>query len=559
MPLRLFKGFLPTTRAAALRDAIAGVSLASMDIPQLLGYARIAGMPPVTGLYTALLPIIAFAILGASSNLVVAADSATATILASKLSTLAAPASQQYIALAGMTALLTALMLGIARVFRLGFLADFLSRTVLVGFLAGVGVQVGVAMLGDMLGIQISSRLTIAQLGELARHLPTTSVPTLTISSLTVAAILLSKRYRPRWPIALLAVIGADITSVVGNLAAHGIATIGPLHVGLPRLTWFSLGWLQILDLLQVAGSCFVVVLAQSAATSRAFALQYGAHIDEDGDLLGLAAANIAAALSGAFVVNGSPTQTAMAHQAGARSQIAQLTLAVVVVGVLVFLVRWLQYLPQCVLASVVFTIAVGLVAVKQLGAIRQESPGEFALALTTALVVVVAGVETGIFIAIVLSLLRHVRHSYRPHTTVLSPDTAGRWSPGPSRAGLESAPGLIVYRFGADLFYANEHQFANEVQQLIDAAPHPVRWFVIDASAITDLDYSAGRSLNALCAKLATRGVTVIFGRVTPYLRSDMDRHGVTSVIGSSNIFETLHEAIARTQCGERPALRQD
>lgn len=546
MGFKLLKGVLPINRASAVRDATAGVVLASMDIPQLLGYARIAGMPTVTGLYTGLLPIIAFAFFGASRNLVVAADSATATIFASKLSTLAAPSSTQYIALAGITALLTALMLLIARIFRLGFLADFLSRTVLVGFLAGVGVQVGTAMLGDMLGIQVSSRATLVQISLIATHLSAIHWQALAISAVVVTTILSFKHYRPHWPVPLAAVVMGIASSMIWNFAGQGISVIGPLEVGLPHLHLFDVGWFRMLSLLQVSASCFVVVIAQSAATSRAFAERYGDPVDEDADLLGLAAANVASALSGAFVVNGSPTQTAMAEQAGARSQMAQVMLAAVVVVVLLFLGRLLQYLPQCVLASVVFTIAVGLVAVKQLSAIRRESPGEFVLAITTGLAVVAAGVETGIFLAIALSLLRHVRHSYRPHTMVFVPNKVSRWEPVPLQAGLQTAPGLIVYRFGSDLFYANEHLFAEEIRRLIETAPDPVHWFIVDASAITDLDYSAGRTVNTLCKEMAEQGIKVIFARVSQFLLADMDRHGVTSVIGAGNIHPTLHEALA-------------
>lgn len=546
MIIWLFRGLLPVSRISALRDAGAGIILASMDIPQLLGYARIAGMPAVTGLYTGLLPVLAFALFGASRSLVVAADSATATILGSKLATLAEPSSAQYIALAGMTALLTALMLLIARVFRLGFLADFLSRTVLVGFLAGVGIQVGAAMLGDMLGIPVSSRSTLRQIGQIVPHLSTIHWPTFIISALVVTIILLFKHFRPRWPVALAAVVFGIGASIAWDFSGRGIDVIGSLSIGAPHLQLFHIGWFQALDLLQVAASCFVVIMAQSAATSRAFAERYGDQVDQNADLLGLAAANAAAALSGAFVVNGSPTQTAMAEQAGARSQIAQLMLAASVVIVLLFLTHWLQYLPQCVLASLVFTIAIGLIAIKSMNAIRRESPGEFVLALITAFAVVIAGVETGIFFAIALSLLRHVHHSYRPHTMIFAPDNESRWKSIPSRAGLETAPGLIVYRFGSDLFYANEHLFTDEVRRLIDTAPTPVRTFIIDASAITDLDYSGGRSINSLCKELAENGIKVMFARASQYLCADMDRHNVTSVIGSNNIYSTLHEALA-------------
>ncbi|MBN3852919.1 SulP family inorganic anion transporter [Paraburkholderia sp. Ac-20340] len=546
MALDLFRGVRPITREGALRDAKAGVLLASMNIPQLLGYARIAGMPAVTGIYTGFLPLIAFALFGASRHLVVAADSATATIFASKLSTMAAPSSAEYVALAGMTALLTAAMLLLARIFKLGFLADFLSRTVLVGFLTGVGMQVGVAMLGDMLGIPFTSRRTVLQIKQIVLQFNTIHWQPLAISALVVATILLFKRLKPGWPVPLLAVVGGIAASASFDFAGHGIAITGPVEGGLPHIDFPGVGWFQMIDLLQVAASCFVIIVAQSAATSRAFAEKYGERVDEDRNLLGLAAANATAAISGAFVVNGSPTQTAMGDQAGARSQFAQLVFAGVVVVVLLFFSRWLQYLPRCVLAAIVFTIAVGLVHIGQLIDMRAESRGEFRLAVVTAISVVVIGVENGILIAIGLSLLRHVRHSYRPHTMVLMPNEAGRWMPMPAQAGQMTAPGLIVYRFGADLFYANDHFFVDDLRRLIDGAPAPVRWLVIDAAAITDVDYSAGRSVNELCESLRNSGVHVIFGRVNRYLRADMDRHGITPVIGAENIYTTLHEALA-------------
>jgi SulP family sulfate permease len=217
-----------------------------------------------------------------------------------------------------------------------------------------------------------------------------------------------------------------------------------------------------------------------------------------------------------------------------------------VVVVVLLFFSRYLQYLPHCILASIVFTIAIGLINVQSLRAIRRETPGEFTLAVITALAVVVLGVEHGILLAVVLSLLRHVRHSYRPHTMMLAPGAGGRWQPVPARPGTQTAPGLIVYRFGADLFYANDHFFVEDVRALIGQAPSKVRWFVVDASAITDLDYSAARSLNDLLDLLKQQNVEVVFARVNRYLRSDMDRHGITEAVKASCVFSTMHEALA-------------
>jgi high affinity sulfate transporter 1 len=549
--VRVLDGIRPVTRAGAMRDVMAGITLASMNIPQVLGYTRIAGTPVVTGLYTVLLPVIAFALLGSSRHLVVAADSATAAILAGSISHMAAPDSARYVALVGMVALLTAALLLAARIFKLGFLADFLSRTVLIGFLTGVGFQVGIAMLGGMFGIDVASPRTLVQLWEFARGLPHLHAPTLALSVLVAGAILVGRRIVPRVPIALIVVLGTIAASAAFDFAARGIAIVGPVPGGLPAIALPDVTWREALALLPVAASCFVMIIAQSAATARVFALRHRERIDENADILGLSAANAAAALSGTFVVNGSPTQTAMGEQAGASSQIAQLAFATVVVLVLLFLTGPLQYLPRCVLAAIVFTIAVGMIDVAGLRDVQRESPGEFKLALLTAAAVVVIGVEQGILLAIALSLLQHVRHSYRPHTNVITMDAKGRREPEPARPGLETAPGLIVYRFGADLFYANTDRFVDEVRALVAHAPTPVRSFVVDASAMTDLDYSAARSLLDLIEDLAKRQVRLVFARVTPYLRADFDRHGITQAVGEHNIFAKLHEALAAIEFG--------
>jgi SulP family sulfate permease len=551
MRLNVFGGLYPLKLREAGRDAMAGVTLASMNIPQVLGYTRIAGTPVVTGLYTVILPLVAFAIFGSSRHLVVAADSATAAIFSNALSAMAEPASGKYMTLVAMLALLTASLLVVARIFKLGFLADFLSRTVLIGFLTGVGFQVGIAMLGDMLGVAVTSHRTLFQLQEIVWGLREISVPTLGLSTLVAGSILLGDKLAPRLPVALVMVVGMIAASAQFHLGDHGIAVIGPVPGGLPSIKFPEVSWSETLALLPVAASCFVMIIAQSAATSRVYAVRHHERVDENADILGLAAANAAAGMSGAFVVNGSPTQTAMAESAGARSQFAQLVFAGIVLLVLLFLTGPLQYLPLCVLASIVFTIAVEMIDVKGLCAIRRESPGEFNLAIFTAAGVVAIGVEWGIVMAIALSLVRHVRHSYRPHTAVLVPDAADQWMQVPATPGVETAPGLIIYRFGADLFYANDSHFVDEVHDLVERAPNPVRWFIVDAGAITDMDYSAAQSLRDLLKELSRQKVGMIFARVSPYLRSDMDRHGITDAMGKTHVFTTLHEAINAVHSG--------
>jgi sulfate permease, SulP family len=303
--------------------------------------------------------------------------------------------------------------------------------------------------------------------------------------------------------------------------------------------------WRDVQPLITVAASCAVMILTQSAATSRIYAARHHQEVDENADLLGLSAANVMAGLSGTFVVNGSPTQTAIAEGAGAGSQLAQLSTAVVVGVVLLFLTGPLQYLPRCVLGSLVFLVATRLVDFRSLRNIREESPQEFALAMTTAVVVVLVGVEQGIVLAMVLSLLRVVRNSYHPHSGVMVADANGVWTLVDAAPGVVTEPGLVLYRFGAALFYANAGRFAQEVTRAVGPVPSPVRWVVVDAEAMTHVDYSAARVVMELRKSLADAGVVLAFARVPWDAKADFDRHHLTEAIGPERIFNRLHDAL--------------
>lgn len=542
----LFRGIRQLPKSEIPKDILAGITVAAMNIPQVLGYTRIAGTPIVTGLYTLLLPLVAFAAFGSSRFLVVAADSATAAILAGGLTQVATVTSARYMALAGLVALMTGGCLLLARLLRLGFLADFLSQTVLAGFLTGVGFQVGIAVLGEMVGIQVHSNRTVLQVGEVISNLTAVHLSTLCISIAVIACILISRRISPMLPGPLMAVVGAIAVSGVFDFAGRGIQVIGPINGGLPHLGLPDVRWKDAWTVLPVVGSCFVMIVAQSAATARAYAVRHQERLDENTDLIGLAAANLGAAFSGTFVVDGSPTQTAMVERSGGRSQLAHLSTAAVVGLVLLFLTGPLRYLPECVLGAVVFTIAIGLVDLRSLRNIRRESPGEFTLAVTTAAMVVLVGVEAGIVLAMILSLLRIVQHSYHPHTGVLAKDEKGEWRTRPVLPVTEIDAGVVIYRFGAPLFYANSNRFSEEIRRLVAEAPVPVRWLVVDAGPITRIDYTAARSVSMLKQDLGRSGVRLAFAHVGPDLRADLDRHHLTEAIGPTMLFDTLRETLA-------------
>lgn len=542
----MFDSLRPFRRNDALRDLRAGITLAAMNIPQVLGYTRIAGMPVVTGLYTLLAPLAAFAIFGSSRYLVVAADSATAAILAGGLAGMAPIASPAWVNLAGYVALLTGAFLLLARLFRLGFVADFLSQTVLVGFLTGVGFQVGIAVLGETIGLPVNSRRTIGQLLEIAHELPGLQFPVLLVSGAVLGLVLILRHLAPKIPGPLVAVVSASAASALWRFSAHGIPTIGTITGGLPHASLHLIPWRQIWVLVPVAASCTIMIVTQSAATARVYALRHGQKLDENLDLVGLSTANIAAALTGTFVVNGSPTQTAMVETAGSGSQKAQLATAAVVVGVLLCLTRALEYLPQCVLGVLVLLVAVHLIDVRGLLAMRRESPGEFAVALMTAVTVIGLSVETGILLAMALSLVRIVRHSYRPHTGVIQLDNGAAWKVAQVAPGVVTEPGLVLYRFGAALFYANANRFAEDLLRLCRPSSSVVRWIVVDAEAITQIDYSASRVIAQVNEELGKSGVALGFARMSPDAMADFHRHHLADWIPSSHIFSRLHDALS-------------
>jgi MFS superfamily sulfate permease-like transporter len=344
----------------------------------------------------------------------------------------------------------------------------------------------------------------------------------------------------------LIAVAGAIVASSTYDFAGHGIRVIGPVVGGLPTLGLPDVSWNDAMALAPVVGSCFVMIVAQSAATARAYAVRHQQRLDENSDLVGLAVANVAAAMSGTFVVDGSPTQTAMVERSGGQSQVAHLSTAAVVALVLLFLTAPLKFLPLSVLGAVVFTIAIGLIDLRGLRAIRRESPGEYFLALATAAIVVFVGVEQGILLAMISSLLRIVQHSYHPHTALLDRDQKGEWRSRPAVPGAVTEPGLVIYRFGAPLFYANANRFSEEIRGLVEQAPEPLRWLIVDAGPITRVDYTAARVVRQLHEDLAHRGIRLAFAHVEPSLRADLDRHHLTEAIGPAQIFDTLHEALA-------------
>jgi sulfate permease, SulP family len=554
-PVTFLDGIRPYQRAWLSTDILAGVTLAALAIPEVMGYTKIAGTPVITGLYTILIPIAAFALFGSSKHLVVGGDSATAAIMYAGIAGLGIsglqPNTPQWVAFASLSALLAAAFLFLARVARLGFLANFLSRTVLVGFLTGVGIQVAIGQVGGMLGIPPPNVATnafsgaVRKLGLTLWHIGDASWQTTLVSVGVLAILIVFGRYVKPIPGGLVAVIGMIAASWIFDFQAHDISTLGPVPSGLPHIGFpQGMTWSDASKLLPTAASLFLVILAQSAATSRAYAVKYREPFDEGVDLVGLGLANIGAGFGSTFVVNGSPTKTEMVDEGGSHTQVAQLTTAAVVAVVLLFLTKPLQYLPNAVLAAVVFLIGLKLVDLRGLREILRLRKDEFAVAAVTAAVVVLVGVEQGIILAILLSLVLHVRRHYAPIDVVLTWDEhhhVRSLQPGP---GVISEPGLVVYRFGAGIFYANAQRLSDELLELAGGDPPP-RWIVIDAASIDDIDFTGGKTLGELAGELRQQRVVLAVAEIRQSVRTELDRYGLTAMIGADRIFDSVETAL--------------
>ncbi|QKJ21223.1 SulP family inorganic anion transporter [Microbacterium hominis] len=532
------------------RDVLAGVTLAAIAIPEVMGYTSIAQTPIVTGLYTILLPLLAFALLGSSKMLVVGGDSATAAILASGLVAAgvsgATPGSPEWVGLTSLTALVCGVLLVIARIARLGFIGDFLSSSVLIGFLTGVGIQVATGQIPDILGVPKGSGNWFEQQWAWLTSLGSVSWPTLGYGAATIAVIFAFKAWLPKIPGAIIAVVGLLILATVTDASAYGVEVVGAIQGGLPPIGLpAGITWGDLPAVLSTAFACFIIIIAQSAATSRSFAMKHGDRADVNRDIVGLAASNLAAGFSGTFVVNGSPTKTQILDGQGGRTQVANLTVVAVTLVVLLFLTDLLTDLPKAVLGGVVFVIGLELIDVKGLVRVARVRRREFFIAAATALTVFIVGVGAGVILAIALSLLDVVGRQYLAHAFVLGVRGKRGYEYVPAAPGGESAPGLIVFRYGADLFYANATRFVEEVQRLVTGAPHPVRWLILDAAGISDIDYSAGVALSGLIDWLDAHGVDLIVARPESDVLETLRIYGLRGRVPDDHVYADLDTAV--------------
>jgi high affinity sulfate transporter 1 len=536
-------------------DLVAGITVAAICIPESLGYATIAGLPVQTGLYCALLPAVLFALIASSRQLVVGADSATAALVAAGAGLVATSGSEQYAGAVAILVLMTAGFLLLMAVLRLGFLADLISQPVLTGFLAGVGVNLIISKLPEVLGISVSGTTWDKLLGTI-ENIGETNVTSALLGLGVVLVMVGALKLPAKIPAALFGLVAFSLVAYLIDAENKGVSYVGALPPGLPSIVLPTLTAGEAAAMAGTAASIALVVLAQSAAVARSFASKNKYPDNINADLYGLAMANAGSSLTGGFAINGSPPRTAAGDGAGSRSQMVNIVMAVVIGAILLFASGLFAYIPSPVLDAIVLGIGIHLIKVPELRAVARTRPLEFWIAMVTLLVVAFLGVEQGILLAIVISLLDQARRAYHPSEETMmdngtvSPRAVARL------AGVtpEQLDGVLAYRFGASLFFANATRFDERVRELVAAASPPVHTLVIDAGAMSDIDVTGATALRTLAVDLQQQGIRTVVSDLSDDAAQVLERAGVDDVVTVVPHFEDAVRHVVATPAPAQP-----
>jgi high affinity sulfate transporter 1 len=501
----------------------------------------------VAGLYALLLPAVAYALFGSSRQLVVGPEAALALLVGSVVAPMADGDPGRYATLAAMLALLTGGAYLVAFVARLGWVADYFSRAVLVGYIHGIVVVLLAGQLEKLLGLSIDASDPVPQLVEVVRELDQTSLATLAVGAIAIVALAFLRRFVPAVPAPLVVVIGAMAASGIIGLADHGVATVGDIPAGLPTFVFPSVGLDDLAVLLPAAVALFFVGYADGVLTARSFAGRHGQHVRANQEILALGAANAAAGLTQSFAVGASGSRTAVNDQTGGRTQLVGVISAGTVAVVLLLLTEPVELLPKAVLGAVIVVAAVGLVDLDEWRALRAAGTAEVVIAAVTTFGVVVVGVLWGLAVAVVLSILHTTSRSARPHDAVLGwVPRLGRYADASTHPSAQLTPGVVVYRLDDRIFFANASYVRARVLEAINGATTGTRWLVFDAEGVATIDSTGTEMLEQLVDQLATMDIAVAVARAKGPLLEAIETAGVTGRIGAAHLYPTVKAAVA-------------
>ena len=546
----LFRGFSGYRPEWLRNDISAGLSIAAVGLPSAIAYPAIAGLPPETGIYASIVAAIAYAIFGASRRLTVGPDAATMTVIAAAITTIVAgmPAGQtaDRVAIAALLALAVGIACFVARLLRLGVLANFLSRPILVGFFAGISISILTGQLGRMTGVKIEADGFFAPLAELAAKAGSIHMPTVLLTAAMFGVLIVARVVRLPVPGPVVVVVLAVVLSAIFDFQGMGIAVVGDIPRGLPRFSIPSLAGVSLQHLILGAAAIFLVSFGSGIVTARSFGARTGELVNANTELVGLGSAQVAAGLFGSFPIGFSDSRTAINLSVGGQSQLASLVSAATLMATLLFLNEALRVLPVAALAAILVSAALSLIDIAELRTIWRINPIEFAFALIAMWGAISFGVLNGVMIAIAATLVYLLRGMMFPRDAFL-----GRIE---GRDGLyklhrfaeaKATPGVTVWLLQGSLLFFNADYIRARLKTIVDKLPPDTRWFVMDASAIAQMDSTAAGMLEEVRADLVERGVQLCFAELHAEARALLERAGLIERIGANHVYEDLDDAL--------------
>jgi high affinity sulfate transporter 1 len=529
-------------------DLAAGLVLTAVLVPVGMGYAQAAGLPPIYGLYATIVPLLAYAVFGPSRILVLGPDSSLAAIIFAVIVPLAVGDPDRLVALAGMLAIFTGALCILAGVARLGFITELLSKPIRYGYMNGIALTVLIGQLPKLFGFSAGGNGVLEEISGFIQGLAAgeANLAAFLLGTTTLVFILMTRRFR-RFPGVLVAVVGATIVTGAFELASRaGVPVLGELPQGLPS---FTIPWIQLSDigpLLVAAITIAVVSFADTSVLSRSLSARSGEYVDPNQEMIGLGVANVATGFFQGFPISSSSSRTPVAEAAGSKTQLTGVTGAVAIAILLVFAPSLLKNLPNTALAAVVITSAIGLFEITDLRRIYRIQQWEFWLSMACFLGVAVLGPIQGILLAIIIALLEFVWDGWRPHYAVLGrADGVKGYHDITRYPGARQIPGLALFRWDAPLFFANAEQFHEHVHIAVNAAPTPVRWFVVAAEPITSVDVTAADMLRELDDELRRAGIELMFAEMKDPVKDKLRRFGLMERFGEGHFYPTIGQVV--------------
>jgi sulfate permease, SulP family len=549
---RAFESLHGYQRAWVSGDLLAGLMLLVIAVPEQLATSRLAGMPPITGFYAFVAGTVVFAFLGANPQMSVGADSTIAPLFATGVSALALTGSTHYVELVGILAVMVGLMVMLVSILRLGWIADFLSTPIVTGFLSGVAVIIIIHQLPDFFGLPPTTGSNAHRFGYVVTNLDEVNGWTLAIGLGVLVVMYGCARLNRHIPGGLIGLVGSTVLVAALGLQAHGVAVLGAVQSGAPHIGLTGLSWSTLGSLAPLAAVVALVVVTQTAATTRAFADQGGYDADAGRDFLGVGAGSVLAGLVGSFPVDASPPRTGAVVTAGGRTQAGALGAALVILLLIPF-ANVLEDVPLATLSAVLIYVAIRLFKPADLRAIARFDLFEFGLASVTLLAVVLIGVEQGIGVAVGLAILDRIRLSARPQLHELGrlPGTTS-WAPLSAEPSATELPGVLVLLFATPLWYANAAHFRDEVVAALGRKPD-TQTLVLDALGMSDVDFTGSRALGHVLDACDRAHVTFAVARSGDHLEDMLQRSGLTQRIGPSHFYSSVNEAV--TALTENPS----